>query len=104
MATHKERVEKVQEFFKQNKLFAILAAVLIVFMLFPSLFSQEKDSGAPASNTQSDISEEAEQQQPLDNTSKWQFYWIDFYILIGAGGFCSIMIIRQRRKAREELQ
>ena len=46
------------------------------------------------------IEEVTEPEEPL----QWRFYWIDLWILVVGGGFCSVMIIREKRKAREQLK
>ena len=39
-----------------------------------------------------------------EESAHWKFYPVDLAILAIGGGFCSIMIIRERKKAREQLQ
>ena len=101
MKTHKERVRSVKDFAEGNKIFTIIASLVIIYLLFNFIFSQDETQEREAT-TDKPASETVEQIE--DSNSEWRFYWLDFWILFIGGGFCSVMIIRQRKKAREELQ
>lgn len=108
MATHKERVAKVQRFTSSNKMFTIFAVIIVLFLLSNFIFSKVNPKEQPPSEVTSQSEPSGESTTPTEQAPEeaphWRFYWIDLWVLIGAGGFCSVMIIRQRKKAREELQ
>lgn len=93
---HKKRVEKVREFTSHNKVFSVIAVILIVFLLFRTV-NRKTEQQEPVQETQT-VTEETEAEE-----SGWRFYPIDLVVLGVGGGFCSIMIIRERRKAKEGL-
>lgn len=99
MRTHKERVEKVKGFVGKNKVFTVIAAIVVIWLLGNFVFSKV-DTSSNFSETevqsQSEVAEE--------NTPEWQFYPLDLWILLIGGGFCTVMILREKRKAKEELQ
>lgn len=105
---HNQRAEKVKNFFDKNKLFTVISIAVMVILIFNFLFSKvnqsEKNSVPDNAASQTEVIKEAENTVKEVPESKWQFYWIDLWILIGAGGFCVIMIIKERKKAREELK
>lgn len=97
MRTHKERVEQVKGFVGKNKVFTVMAVIVVVWLLGNFLFSK--------ADTNRNFSEEPQQtQSETVEKPEWQFYPIDFWILLIGGGFCTVMIVRERRKAKEELQ
>jgi hypothetical protein len=49
------------------------------------------------------ITEEIEDEAAA-SVESWRFYFIDVIVLVVGGGFCLVMILRQRRKTREELK
>ena len=97
---HKERVQKIRNFTGKNKIFVITTVVAIIFLFSGFFFSKENNM-----NTSETIQiETSENTEKSDQKPQWQFYWSDLWILLSAGGFCTIMIIRERRKSKEELQ
>lgn len=94
MRTHKERVTQVKGFVGKNKLFTVTAIAAVVLLCGNFVF------------TKADIAEtsEASSQSETEDMPEWQFYPLDFWILLIGGGFCTVMIIRERKKAKEELQ
>ncbi len=92
---HKRRVEKVREFTSHNKIFTAFAVLLIIFLLFRIVPNRTSENETENQEEQK-VSEEAEE-------TGWRFYPIDLVVLGVGGGFCSIMIIRERRKAKEGL-
>jgi len=106
--THKERVEKVKDFAGNNKVFTVIAVIITVFLLANFIFSKvnqsEKTSLPRSENSQNAVNEDAENQPQTSKIPKWEFHWLDLWIFAGVGGFCVIMIVRERKKAREELQ
>lgn len=91
---HSKRVEKVRDFASHNKIFTVIAVILIAFLLFRTVNR----------NPQQPETEQAEQ-SVTDETEEngWRFYPIDLVVLGVSGGFCTIMIIRERKKAKEGL-
>lgn len=98
---HKECVEKVKSFTEKNKIFVIMAVVAVIFMCSTSFFSKENNIET-SETTQAEIDESS--QKSDENQLQWEFYWSDLWVLLGVGGFCTIMIVRERKKSKEELQ
>ena len=92
---HKRRVEKVRDFTSHNKVFTAIAVLLIIFLLFRAVPDRTAENENPE---QTKVSEETKAED-----TGWRFYPIDLVVLGVGGGFCSIMIIRERRKAKEGL-
>lgn len=92
---HQKRVEKVRRFVSRNKVFSVLIVILVGFLLFRTVSNrtEKKPPNNQAAQTASVESEKLE----------WRFYPIDLVVLGIGGGFCTIMIIRERRKAKEGL-
>ena len=99
---HKKRVEKVREFTGKNAIFVIMAIVALVF-LFSNILSK---SDTPPKENQAVITEEIESENPVTDSKiePFRFYFIDLIILVGGGGVCVVMILRERRKTKEELK
>lgn len=98
--THKERVASVKGFVGRNKLFTVIATITILWLLLNFLFTKVNQDSKVDTNSNTSQSEMAE----TEETPKWQFYPIDFWILLIGGGFCTVMILREKKKAKEELQ
>jgi len=104
---HKKRVEKVKDFTAKNKVFAIMMIVAVIFLLVNFVFTSDK---IPSEYQEVIISDnvEAEETVVAENTESkretWRFYFIDLIILGVGGGFCLVMILRQRKKTKEELK
>ncbi len=92
---HQKRVEKVRRFVSCNKVFSVLIVILVGFLLFRTVSNrtEKKPPNSQAAQTASAKIEKLE----------WRFYPIDLVVLGIGGGFCTIMIIRERRKAKEGL-
>lgn len=107
MKSYKERLKIAKNFTKHNQLFSIIAAILMIILIANAIGNKFSNSNqeVPTETNQETvssemISDEAEQEEPL----KWRFYPIDLVILAVGGGFCGIMIIREKKKEREKLQ
>lgn len=100
---HRERVEKVKDYADKNKVFVFAVTVIIIFLLFGFVKGQNKDDSATAPETSISQSEEVENIEEYDD-SKWRFYPIDLVVLAVGGGFCTVMILREKKKAREKLK
>ena len=104
---HKKRVEKVKDFAGKNKVFVITMIIAIIFLLFNFVFVSNENPRIPESEvvvSESSV-DETEGSAAIENTREtWRFYFIDLIILGVGGSFCLIMILRQRKKTREELK
>lgn len=123
---HNERVAKIKELASKNKVYTI-AIILAILLLFSNFIFSNSSQEAQSNNiTQSSsISEsitinstdtmtaESQMTEITVTTTvnkikrkppKWRFYWIDLWILIIGGGFCTIKILQEKRKAREKLK
>lgn len=94
---HNERVQKIKNFTEKNKIFVIMATIAVIFLFSGFFFSKENDVKTSETIQAENAEETAENPQ-------WQFYWSDLWVLLGVGGFCTVMIIRERKKLKEELQ
>lgn len=93
--THRQRVDAIRSFLSDNKLFLAMAAMVVLLLLSGNFFFKGKE--------ESSATDEATQVQE-DEELSWRFYPIDAVILLIGGGFCTIMIIRERHRAKEELK
>ena len=90
--SHRKRAAGVQSFLSSNKLFVVIAlaaAIIIGTGLFKG-----KTVEVPASETE---------QTEETAVPQWRFYPSDLVVLLVGGGFCTVMIIRERKKAKEGL-
>jgi len=97
---HQQRAEKVQHFIGKHKLFLIMAIIAGAF-LFGNYLAQPNVQPQTSKYEYSDYySNEAvvEFEREL-----WRFYWIDVVILIAGGGFCVLMLLRERRRLRNKI-
>lgn len=115
--SYKQRVEKTRESMKKNGLFLIIVVIICSFFLITKL--TEKKTNEPKVVVQQpngesivlsdDTDEEKlDKEQDLFNTptdkGKWTFYWSDLIVLVVGSGICTVMIIKERKKAKEELR
>ncbi len=110
MLTHRQRVEKVRNFTDKNKLFSAISVIIITVLIgnfvIKCLSAKEKEMKPTTTVTSeiedetvdTNINEEANQSKPT-----WRFYWIDLWILLIGGGFCTIKILQERKKSKEKL-
>ena len=106
---HKKRVEKVKEFTDKNKVFVITMLIATVFLLVNFVFvPKENPKITPV--TEEAITETSEETVAVVEAEierqreTWRFYFIDVVILVAGGGFCLVMILRERRKTKEALK
>ena len=91
---HKERVQKIRNFTGKNKVFVIMAIVAVIFLFSGFFFSKEND----VKTSETIQVETSENTEKTSENPQWQFYWTDLWILLGVGGFCTIMIVKERKK------
>lgn len=97
---HKIRAKKIEKFIKENMLFCTIALVIIAF-LFGTRVKSTPDT-KKTSDSQIEVVNTSSEKK--DKSLKWRIYPVDFIILFGAGGFCTAMIVRERRKQKEKLK
>ena len=98
--THRQRAEAVRGFLSHNKLFLAIAALVILLLLSGNnVLHDRKEQSRTDEQSQT---QEAEEQTTEDLS--WRFYPIDGVIMLVGGGFCVVQIIREKRKAKEELK
>ncbi|MBR0484473.1 MAG: hypothetical protein IJJ69_06835 [Oscillospiraceae bacterium] len=94
---YSERVAIAKKFVDKNKLFTVLALIAVCYLGGNFLFSKVNPD-SDAEPIQEEVVETAEK-----NSLQWRFYWSDLVVLAVAGGFCTVMIIRERKKERDNL-
>ena len=112
MTSHSERVVKVRTYFEKNKLFSLVVVIAIVIIGNSVMngITKIKEKDKPTSSVSEETAENTEEDSADTNnnhkeeTPHWRFYWIDFWILVGGGGFCVIKILQEKKKAREKLR
>jgi heme/copper-type cytochrome/quinol oxidase subunit 3 len=105
LKNHHKRVEKVKKFAGKNKIFVITMIIAVIFLFYNIVFVNNENTGEIPQN-QAEISEEVDEENaaPEESHETWRFYFIDVIVLVAGGGFCTVMILRQRRKTKEELK
>lgn len=98
--THKDRVKRVREYSSKNKLFLIIAAFLILFLIF-GYFRNTSETEQYTDTTA--VSESKEDSSSNDYTPHWRFYWSDLFIFSACVGGYAVIKIRRARKEREKL-
>ena len=90
---HRKRAEKVRGYFSQKRaitLFAILAAVALLVSLVMNYQVKETET-------------DAQETAASDTDESWRFYPVDLVVLGAGGGLCAVMMLREKRRAKEEL-
>lgn len=116
MLTHKQRVEKARDFTNKNKLFIVIVGIILCFFIgsfihnrvteykeYRELQTAPNTSITTSANTETESTVATNSNEKSKEKPHWRFYWTDAWILAIGGGFCVIMIIRERAKAREKL-
>lgn len=100
---HKHRTEMVRNFAGKNKIFTVIAAILLIFLLSNFIVGlADKGNKNPQEITHTETVT-AEKVAPKNELPKWEFHMLDLWILGLGGGFCVIMILKEKAKAREKL-
>lgn len=103
--THKERVAKVKDFANNNKIFTAISLIAVIFLLF-NFFSVRLNPPAeiPENLPAQSEMQDGENEAAAENTEpSWRFYWLDVWIFGIGGGFCFVMILKERKKRRMDL-
>ena len=103
---HKQRADKVRQRISANKIFLIGAAIIVVILLGRAAEKRKQPDAAEFRHPEGyelESQTESTDIQLETETPHWRFYWSDLIILGGGSAFCGFMIVRERRKAREEL-
>ena len=88
---HRKRAEKVRGYFSQKRaitLFAILASIALLVSLVMNHQVNET---------------ELQETVQTETTESWRFYPVDLVVLGAGGGVCAVMMLREKRRAKEEL-
>lgn len=95
MKNYKERLAAVKMFTAKNRLFSLIAIALVLFLIGNSIAHRIGDDKSKPIVSETEVSE--------TEPEHWRFYPVDLGVLVVGGGFCTIMILRERKKAREKL-
>ena len=95
MKNYKERLATVKNFTAKNRLFSLIAIALVLFLLGNAVAHRIGDDKSKPIVSETEITE--------TESEHWRFYPVDLGVLVVGGGFCTIMILRERKKAREKL-
>ncbi len=96
---HQERVRNVRRFVAKNKLFLVIVAILCVYLIENAVSKEHATYSTQEFPVQTQVTEQVQQED-----LHWRFYPIDLWILLIGGGFCTIMILKEKKKARETLK
>ena len=92
MKNYKERLATVKKFTAKNRLFSLIAIALVLFLLGNAVAHRIGDDKSKPIVSETEITE--------TESEHWRFYPVDLGVLVVGGGFCTIMILRERKKAR----
>lgn len=102
--SQKKRAANIRHFVSTNKLFMIIALVVVIVLVFGMIHGNQNHN--PQTEETSQAEDAAQQTKPQTEQTElpaWRFYPSDLVILLVGGGICVIMIHRERKKAKEEL-
>ncbi len=89
MNGHRKRAEMVRGLLAKNKAIAVLAVLFAVILLVNTVQNRP-------------VPEQTETEQITDEN--WRFYPIDLAVLGAGCTVCAAMILREKRRAKEELK
>ena len=95
MKKYKERFASVRKFTAKNRLFSLISIALVLFLLGNAVAHRIGEDKSKPIVSETEVTE--------TEPEHWRFYPVDLGVLVVGGGFCTIMIIRERKKAREKL-
>ena len=85
----------MKNFTAKNRLFSLIAVGLVLFLLGNAVIHRIGDDKSKPIAAETEVTE--------TEPEHWRFYPVDLAVLVVGGGFCTIQIIRERKKAREKL-
>ena len=88
---HKKRAEKVRRYFSRKGAVALFAILTSAALLISLVMNHQVKETEPQETVQSETVE------------GWRFYPVDLVVLGVGGGLCAVMMLREKRRAKEEL-
>ena len=95
MKSYKKRLTSVRQFTAKNRLFSLIAIALLLFLTGNAVYHRIGENKSQPVVPETEITD--------TDPEHWRFYPVDLAVLIIVGGFCTMMILRERKKAREKL-
>ena len=89
---HRKRAEKVRGYLAKNKAVAVIAVLAAIALLVNLVINHDVQK----TDTQETVQTETDE--------SWRFYPVDLVVLGAGGGLCAIMMLREKRRAKEELR
>ncbi len=89
---HRKRAEKVRGYLAKNKAVAVIAVLAAIALLVNLVVNHDVQK----TDTQETVQTETDE--------SWRFYPVDLVVLGAGGGICAIMMLREKRRAKEELR
>ena len=88
---HKKRAKKVRGYFSRKGSIALFAILASAALLVSLVMNHQVKETEPQETIQS------------ENVEDWRFYPVDLVVLGAGGGLCAVMMLREKRRAKEEL-
>ena len=88
---HKKRAEKVRGYFSRKSAVALFAILASVALLISLVMNHQVKETEPQETVQTETAE------------NWRFYPVDLVVLGAGGGLCAVMMMREKRRAKEEM-
>lgn len=95
----RKRMDAIKKFAAKNWLFLCIAVVLCLYLIGTAV-PKESDTGSTEATAETEVTEQVQ----YEEEESWRFYPIDLWVLLIGGGFCTIMILKEKKKARETLK
>ena len=89
---HRKRAEKVRGYLAKNKAVAVIAVLAAIALLVNLVVNHDVQK----TDTQETVQTETDE--------SWRFYPVDLVVLGAGGGLCAVMMLREKRRAKEELR
>jgi hypothetical protein len=95
----KERVKLIKNFTSKNKIFTFFAIIIVIFLGVNSFSNLQNNSSE--NNENKIVEDESQLEDTLKDTQikkieKWEFSFLDLWILALGGGFCGVQILREK--------
>ena len=88
---HRKRAEKVRGYFSQKRAITLFAVLASIALLISLVMNHQVKEMEPQETAQTETAE------------SWRFYPVDLVVLGAGGGLCAVMMQREKRRAKEEL-